>query len=303
MIPAPSAPYIVTSPEAGLRLDAFLARRAGLGRRGARRLSIGARVNGRIARPGQALAVGDSITLVPSEALEGSLDCLRETSEILVLNKPAGLPTVALAGQAGDSMAARIAAARPDGQWPGPPLESGIVHRLDAGTSGVLLVARDERLWSELRQQTRDRAWQKTYLSLLQGRLDETQTVDLAIGQHPKSRRRMVPVRDPAKAARYAAHSAFSRITPLRSDGAQTFVRVETRTGLRHQVRVHLASIGHPVVNDGLYGPPADDQLPGHYLHGETIGWSDPASGSRIVERAPIPSWWPEWVRSSDDPI
>lgn len=260
-------------------------------------MCLGARINGRVARPGQVLATGDTVRLPEPTAPNGTLDILRETEELFVLNKPAGLPTVALAGQSGDSMAARLVASDPEARWPGPALESGIGHRLDAGTSGVLLVARTETLWSELRQQTREHAWEKTYLSVVEGQLEGAREVHLAIGQHRKSRRRMVGVSDPTKASRYGARAATSRIEPLHTEGSQTLVRVQTNTGLRHQVRVHLASIDHPVINDGLYGNPGDPELPGHYLHGETISWHDPALGADVVDRAPIPKWWPQWVQ------
>ena len=246
---------------------------------------------------------GDTVTFVPAETVLGPLELLRETPDLLVLNKPAGLATVSLAGQSGDSMAARVRARDPSLEWPGPALESGIVHRLDAATSGVLLVARTDALWAELRRQTRERLWEKTYLCLIEGRLDDPQEVALPIGQHRKSRRRMTGVIDPEKAARYNAQPATSRIEPMVSDGSRTLLRVRTQMGLRHQVRVHLASIHLPVVNDGLYGHVSDPSLPGHYLHGESICWEDPSTGEPVVDQAPLPAWWPRWALDSQSTV
>ena len=261
---APPESYEVDESEAGLRLDTLLSRRAGVGRRGARRLAAEVRLNGRRARPGQPVAPGDTITLpgAASRPSPGDLAVLRESEDLIVLNKPAGIPTVGLAGKNADSMAARLVAWEPGRTLPGPPLESGIVHRLDSRTSGVLLAARTEALWRTMRAQTREHAWQKTYLCIVQGNLASTRVVRAAVGQHPKSRRRMRIVSDPNRWERYSARLATSTLEPLGIHGDQSLVRVHTRTGLRHQVRVHLASIGHPVSNDQLYSgaprtPPA----------------------------------------------
>ena len=293
---APPTAYLVTESDAGLRLDTFLARRAGMGRRGARRLAGNARVNGRRARPAHVLASGDEVLIPSSEEAPPDLDVLRKSEQLLVLNKPAGLPTVALAGQTGDSMAARVAAADPEFVPPGPPLESGIVHRLDTGTSGVLLAARTNSLWEALRQQTRDHVWAKTYLCVVEGELTANTEIQLAIGQHPKSNRRMLGVPDPVKWQRYSARMASSRVEPVTATDQQTLLRVHTSAGLRHQVRIHLASIGHPVLNDPLYGKLLGQNLPGHYLHGESIRWIDPTSGNMHTEVAPVPHWWPGWA-------
>ena len=282
-----------------MRLDTFLARRADMGRRGGKRLAGNARVNGRRARPAQALVAGDQVLIPSSQESSSDLDVLRRGERLLVLNKPAGLPTVALAGQTGDSMAARVAAADPGFVPPGPLLESGIVHRLDTGTSGVLLVAQSRPLWEALRQQTREHAWEKTYLCIVKGDVHADTEIRLAIGQHPKSHRRMLAVADPEKWERYSARMACSRVEPIAAADQRTFVRVHTRTGLRHQVRIHLASLGHPVINDHLYGTVLDADLPGHYLHGESIRWTDPATGNRNTEVAPVPGWWPGWAASA----
>ena len=279
-----------------MRLDTFLARRADMGRRGAKRLAGNARVNGLRARPAQALAAGDQVLITSNAETSSDLDVVRRNDQLLVLNKPAGLPTVALAGQTGDSMAARVAAADPGFVPPGPPLESGIVHRLDTGTSGVLLVARSTPLWEALRRQTREHAWAKTYLCIVKGHLHADEEIRLAIGQHPKSHRRMLAVADPKKWERYSARMASSRVQPIATADQHTLLRVHTRTGLRHQVRIHLASLGHPVVNDRLYGTALDQDLPGHHLHGESIRWIDPTTGNMLTEVAPIPGWWPAWA-------
>ena len=295
---APPEAYEVDESEDGLRLDTLLSRRTGLGRRGARRLAGEGRLNGRRARPGQPVGKGDTITMPPCDPrpADGGLAVLRKSAELIVLNKPAGIPTLALAGKNADSMAARLAAFEPGRTLPGPPLESGIVHRLDSRTSGVLLAARTEALWSALRGQTREHAWQKTYLCIVQGQLESAQVVRAAIGQHPKSRRRMRVVPDPSRWERYSARPATSTVEPLGFQGDQSLVRVRTRMGLRHQVRVHLASLGHPVSNDQLYGNVHAPELPGHYLHGESILWRPPEAVDPVKDSAPTPEWWPAWA-------
>jgi 23S rRNA pseudouridine1911/1915/1917 synthase len=254
------------------------------------------------------LRSGDRIEILPGAPSETpeALRVVRSTAGVLVIDKPAGLPTLALAGQAGDTLAARVAAFDPGCRDAGTPLESGLVQRLDTGTSGLILAARDLEAWSELREQIAEHELQKTYLCLVAGTLHEDQTINTPIGQHRKSRRRMVALAHDAPPERYRTQPAESRLTVLGGAGNATFVRVATHTGARHQVRVHLASIGHPILGDTLYnGPDLSDSLhggpgladtPGHCLHAESIRWRDPLSGHSEFDELAPPAWWEQAV-------
>ena len=159
---------VANSEDSGLRLDAFVAAKLGVGRRAAARLAVGARINGQRAAKGRSLRAGDAVTLrlAPDQELATIRDpeILREDSDVLVLNKPAGLPSVALAGNPGPSTARWLAQTMPRSLGIGRSGECGLVHRLDNQTSGLLLAARSEEVYQELRDQFREHKIEKTYL-------------------------------------------------------------------------------------------------------------------------------------------
>lgn len=300
---------VVPATGAGCRLDDFLADALAIGRRAAVRLAARSRVNGRHARKGDRLREGD-VLLVPAtdlaaDAPPGSaLTVVRETTDVVVLDKPAGLPTVALRGAGGDSLAARIAARFPECSAVGGPGESGLVHRLDTGTSGLLLAARTPAAYAALRAQFRDHAVSKEYLALVAGRLEHAVRIDAPIGQHRASLRRVRAIATPEAARRYAARDACTEVVPERVLRDATVVRARTSTGARHQIRVHLASVGHPLLGDPLYGDGqrgrgGDD---GFLLHASRIEWTDPATGLRTLdETSPPPAWQDRLARLSGD--
>ncbi|MFP6663070.1 MAG: RluA family pseudouridine synthase [Deltaproteobacteria bacterium] len=294
----------VLENEIGARLDALLAERLGIGRRAVLRLLDRTRVNGHREPKSMRLRSGDRIEILPGTTGEApeALRVMRSTTGVLVIDKPAGLPTLSLAGQDEDTLAARVAAFDPGCREAGAPLESGLVQRLDTGTSGLILAARNADAWRALREQIAGHELQKTYLCLVAGTLAGDQTIATPIGQHRKSRRRMIALSHEAPPERYRTQVAESRMTVLGRAGNGTFVRVATSTGARHQVRVHLASIGHPIVGDTLYGGPdlsdtyyggaALADAPGHCLHAESIRWRDPDSGHSEFEELAPPTWW-----------
>lgn len=225
---------------------------------------------------------------------------LRETADVLVLDKPAGLPTVALRGAGGDSLAARIAARFPECATVGAPGECGLVHRLDTGTSGLLLAARTPAAYAALRAQFREHTVTKEYLALVAERLEHAQRIDAPIGQHRASLRRVRAIAAPDAARRYAARDACTEVVPERVLRDATIVRARTGTGARHQIRVHLASVGHPLLGDPLYGDPGRGSDDGFLLHASRIEWTDPATGLRTVDEAPLPAAWEQRLARLD---
>jgi 23S rRNA pseudouridine1911/1915/1917 synthase len=296
----PGSTLVVPAVDAGRRLDDFLATALAVGRRAAVRLAGRARVNGRHARKGDRVREGDVVVVPPTDAAasvasDAAPVVLRATPDVLVVDKPAGLPTVALRGAGGDSLAARIAARFPECATVGAPGESGLVHRLDTGTSGVLLVARTPQAYAALRADFRAHAVAKEYLALVGGRLERAVRIDAPIGQHRASLRRVRAIATPGAARRYVARDACTEVAPERVLGDATLVRARTTTGARHQIRVHLASIGHPLLGDPLYGErdrSAGDE--GFLLHASRIEWTDPATGIRALDEAPLPASWQE---------
>lgn len=286
----------VVPPEAdGSRLDAWLATALGIGRRGAARLADRVRVNGWRVAKGARVAAGDLVSIDEAAPLEEDFErrdlVVQTTPDVLVLDKPAGLPAVALAGKAGESLAAWIAARHPECAGIGHPGESGLVHRLDNDTSGLILAARHPRAYEALREQFHRHEVEKTYLALVSGTVADRLSLDAPIGHHPKSTRRMRVVPPPPAGDRYEPFPALSIVDPERALAGATLVRVCARTGVRHQVRVHLAAAGHPLLGDLLYGGPPCPGASGHLLHAAGLVWRD-AAGARAEAEAPMPARW-----------
>jgi 23S rRNA pseudouridine1911/1915/1917 synthase len=283
--------HLVAGPQhAGRRVDEVLAEALSIGRRAATRLIDRVRVNGRRTAKGQRVRAGDDVVVqAASVTASREIHLVLTTPDLLAVAKPAGLPSVALRGRETDSLAARIAARFPKCADVGRPGESGLVHRLDTGTSGLLLVARTPEAYDALRAQFRGHRVEKRYLALVEGRLRRAVSITAPIGQHRGSRRRMRALGPGYDAARYAARPAATEVMPVRCFGEATLVRATTRTGARHQVRVHLASIGHPLVNDAAYGEAELPDLPGYLLHAEALRWDDlGGAGERSLE-LPLP--------------
>ncbi|HEY8517563.1 MAG TPA: RluA family pseudouridine synthase [Candidatus Binatia bacterium] len=284
---------VAGAEHAGRRLDDVLAEALGVGRRTAVRLVERTRVNGRRASKGERLRAGDRVVVQAAPgpaASETSLEVVLDGEDVLVVAKPAGLPTVALRGAAGDSLAARIAARFPECAAIGQPGESGLVHRLDTGTSGLLLVARTAEAYANLRAQFREHRVEKQYLALVAGRLTDEVRIATPIGQHRRSRTRMRTVAPGMPSERYTPRPATTDVVPLRVFADATLVRATTCSGVRHQIRVHLASIGHPLVNDTTYGGPTLAALPGFVLHASALRWHDVRTGSERWLELPLPA-------------
>jgi len=305
-MPAADEVHLVAGQtDGGRRLDEFLASALSIGRRAALRLVERARVNGRRAAKGQRLRPGDGVQvqhagLAAAAPPDAPLIILRSTAQVLVLAKPAALPSVGLRGGNGDSLAARIAARFPECAEVGQPGEAGLVHRLDTGTSGLLLAARTAAAYDDLRAQFRDHTVRKEYLALVAGVIGEPVRIDTPIGQHRNTRRRMRAVAADLPPRRYAPRAACTDVVPERGFAAVTLIRAGTTTGLRHQIRVHLASIGHPLLHDPLYGDPDSLSvvgLDGFLLHASRIDWRAPLSDEPMCDQLAPPDAWQQVLR------
>ena len=289
------SPLVVPDESNGVRLDAWLAEVLGVGRRAAARLAERARVNGRQVGKGVRLATGDRVSILQDRPVEGDFAAqdpvLRLGRDVIVLDKAAGPATTALAGRPGPSLAAWLAMHHPECRGVGRAGESGLVHRLDTATSGLVLAARSQAAYDFLREQFQRHEVEKTYLALVQGRVSGRLTLAGAIGQHAKSHRRMRVVPDSSAAGRYSSQTACSIVEPVRPLADTTLVRIHTSTGVRHQVRVHLASAGHPLLGDALYGGRPVAGVEGHLLHAESLAWRDP-DGQANEARSDLPARW-----------
>ena len=292
---------VTVPPEAApTRLDVFLAHTlSDCTRRAAQQVIAqgSVRVNGRRARKGQTVKPGDRIqvpdelcqaaALQPNPALQVAV--LYEDAAIIVVDKPAGMPSHALRRDETGTVANFLLARHPELTSVGKsPLEPGIVHRLDTDTSGVLLAARTQEAYRRLRQQFAERQVVKDYMALVVGDLRAAGDVCAPLAHHRRDRRmmRVCTADDTARDAR----AAVTSYRPVERFGSHTLLAVRIRTGVMHQIRVHLASIGHPVVNDRVYGAAAPSPAAGrHCLHACHLQFFHPSTGQRMEVSSSLP--------------
>jgi 23S rRNA pseudouridine1911/1915/1917 synthase len=275
-----------TADDAGLRLDAFLAARGAAPSRSAAQRLIdrgSVRVDGeaqaknhRVAA-GQVVSVEGGVDTPGSAATAPELEVVYEDADLLVVDKPAGLVTHPAPGHGGPTLAEALrgrAAGGPD------PERAGIVHRLDRDTSGLLVVTKTEEAHAALSKALKRREVTREYLALVAGHVQaESGTVDAPIGRD-RSRRTVVSTRSDRPRAAVTHFEVIERLP------ATTLLRVRLETGRTHQIRAHLAAIGHPVCGDPQYGGRASGRelgLTRQFLHAGKLMFSHPRTGERIV--------------------
>jgi len=200
----------------------------------------------------------------------------------VAVNKPAGLVVHAGAGCSSGTLVNALLHHFKSLSSVGGDLRPGIVHRLDKGTSGVLLVARTDAAHRSLAAQFSGRTVEKTYLALVQGRPDSDRgTIDLPISRDPERRTRMT-------ARLSSGRHAHTEYRVLERYDRFTLLEVHIGTGRTHQIRVHLAALGHPVAGDTLYGAAAQPELNRPWLHALRIRFDSPATGEPLTIEAPV---------------
>jgi 23S rRNA pseudouridine1911/1915/1917 synthase len=294
---------VEVAPEyAGERLDKYLASVvAELSRAQIQRLIRDTRVRVGDATPRANTTVrpGDRIVLelpdvAPATAEPEALplSILYEDPDIVVVDKPAGMVVHPAAGHAAGTLVNALLHHVKDLSGIGGEQRPGIVHRLDRGTSGVMVVAKHDQAHESLARQFHDREVEKEYVALVWGVVQAGRRIDTPIGRDPHDRQKMS-----ARARR--ARSAVTRITYAHHFRGVTLVRVAIATGRTHQIRVHLSAIGHPVVGDSVYGGvrrhlPADlrpvAKLQRPFLHAARLAFAHPRDGRRLELTAPLPA-------------
>lgn len=289
-----------SASDAGLRLDQFLAVRLPAYSRARLQSWIEegrVKLNGTaVAKASLKLRGGERVEVEPAElkplhafAEDIPLDILYEDDDVVAVNKPAGLVVHAGAGRSSGTLVNALLNHFQHLSSVGGDLRPGIVHRLDKGTSGVLLVARTDAAHRSLAAQFSGRTVDKTYLALVQGRpASERGTIDLPISRDPERRTRMT--------ARLASgRHAHTEYQVLERFDKFTLLEVHIGTGRTHQIRVHLAALGHPVAGDPLYGAAAQPELNRPWLHALRIRFDSPSSGERLTVEAPVPPELVSW--------
>ena len=285
---------------AGERLDAFLARRGeNLTRSAAQRLIEEGRVqrNGKPGKKNDKLNTGDVITFsipepkaVDIAPTEMELDIVYEDEDLLVINKPKGLVVHPAAGHQDDTLVNGLLYAMGDDlSGINGELRPGIVHRIDKDTSGLLAVAKNDFAHSFLASQLKDHSMYRVYELVVCGNLKEDSgTVDAPIGRHPTDRKKMcVTARN--------SRDAVTHWEVIRRYKGYTHVRCRLETGRTHQIRVHMAHIGHPILGDIVYGHKKpelgqDSQV----LHAGTLCFAHPRDGRPVMVFAPLPAYFNE---------
>lgn len=281
----------LTADSSGERLDVFLARLAeGLSRSQARRLIDDGlvTVDERQERPSHRLAAGARVvaTLPPSEevklvAEDIPVTIIYQDDDVIVVDKPSGLTVHPAPGHPSGTLVNALLAVAPQLAEFRQTMRPGIVHRLDKDTSGLLVVAKSERARASLTRQLKEREVRKTYLALVHGVPQAPRgTIEAPIGRHPRNRKKMAVVAGGREAeTKYRVREALDGFALL---------EVEPVTGRTHQIRVHLAAIGHPVVGDAVYGK-RSGLTERQFLHACKLAFDLPSSGRLVEFESPLP--------------
>lgn len=298
--------FVIDATSHGARLDIFLqkslaelsrARCQGLIREGH------ALLNGQIAKPSQALKAGDRVAVIippPKEmrlqAEEMPLAVLFEDGDLLILNKPPGLVVHPAAGHEEHTLVnALLHHCRGQLSGIGGVSRPGIVHRLDKDTSGCLVVAKNDTTHRALVELFQGRDVWKEYLAIVWGTVARsTGKIDAAIGRSPRNRQKMAVRTSGGK-------PALTEYEVIERAGGCSVMKVRIHTGRTHQIRVHFASLGHPVVGDTMYGRARNSALgqfaPRQMLHAHRLGFEHPGTHRYVEVSAPLPSDMREFIR------
>lgn len=293
--------WIAAPDDAGARLDAFLAGKMEKTRSSVQKLieEENVRLNGAPAAKNARLREGDRVeaTEPPPEVLDVKpqnipLDIVYEDQDLLVVNKPKGMVVHPAAGNpdgtlvnallfhCGDSLSGINGVIRP-----------GIVHRIDKDTSGLLIVAKNDRAHQSLAEQIAVHSFTRIYNAVVYGIVKEEEgTVSAPIGRHPTDRKRMAVLSS-------GGREAVTHYRVLERFPGFTLVECRLETGRTHQIRVHMAHIGHPVAGDPVYGPKkCITELQGQCLHARVIGFIHPATGEYLEFDSGLPPYFERFL-------
>ena len=296
--------FTVTGEGEASRLDAFLsAQLDGLSRSHIQKIlkGGGVLVNGRLEKSSYRVAPGDQVELEVPEpeepeilAEEMDLDILYEDRDIILINKPKGMVVHPAAGHySGTLVNGLMAHCREDLSGINGVLRPGIVHRIDMDTTGVLIACKNDFAHTSIAQQLKVHSITRKYYAIVHGVIREEEgTVNAPIGRHPTDRKKMsINTKNGREAVtHYRVLQRFEKFT---------YVECQLETGRTHQIRVHMASIHHPLLGDTVYGPakcPVSG-LQGQTLHAGVLGFIHPRTGEYMEFSAPLPEYFQELLK------
>ena len=291
----------VAPEEETLRLDVLLSRRVeGLTRSAAQRLLEEGKVSlqGRPLKKNHRLRAGEALELclpdpVPTDARPQDipLDIVYVDADVAVVNKPRGMVVHPAPGNPdGTLVNALLAHCGQSLSGVGGAIRPGIVHRIDKDTSGLLIIAKNDRAHLALSAQLKDHTLSRVYEAVAIGSLKEDRgTVDAPIGRSLRDRKRMAVVPDGRRAVTH--YQVLARYP------GYTHLRCQLETGRTHQIRVHMAYLGHPLAGDPVYGPKNDpERLGGQCLHARELTFVHPTTGQTVHLTCPLPDWFSDFL-------
>lgn len=259
-------------------------------------------VNGKNEKESYKIKVNDNITIQIEEpksskleAQDIPLDIIYEDNDIIVINKPKGMVVHPGNGNPDNTLVnAVLAHCKGSLSGIGGEIRPGIVHRIDKDTSGLIIVAKNDKSHINLSEQIKNHEVTKIYTALVKGNISEDEaTIDMPIGRDKKDRKKMSVTRD--------GKEAVSHIKVVKRYGNYTLIRVKIDTGRTHQIRVHMAKIGHPVVGDEVYSSGKNEfGVKGQMLHSTILKFKHPISGKEIMLEAPLPQYFEDVLSKLD---
>ncbi len=295
----------VSAENSGTRIDKYLSQETGLTRNAVQKLLDGGSVTvkGSVAKKNHKVTVGETIEVIipepePVEILAKNIpiDVAFEDSDVIVINKGRGMVVHPAVGHVDDTLVNALlwhcgsSLSGINGQ-----LRPGIVHRLDKDTSGLIIVAKNDRAHLSLSEQIKEHSFSRVYEAVVRGGFKEDSgRIDAPIGRHPLDRKRMAVTDKNSReaATQWEVVERFYGISGL-LNSAYTHIRCILETGRTHQIRVHMAHTGHPVVGDKVYGPSKDEfGLDGQCLHSKMIEFTHPTTGERIHLETDLPDYF-----------
>lgn len=283
----------------GLRIDRYLAEACeALSRSYLQKLlkSEAVLVNGEAVKSNYKVCAGDVIWLEVPDAVElevtaepMDLDILYEDADLVVVNKPKGMVVHPAAGhESGTLVNGLLYHCKEELSGINGVMRPGIVHRIDMDTTGVLVVCKNDMAHNSIAEQLKNHSITRKYRAIVHGHIREDGTVDAPIGRHPVDRKKM-------SINHRNGREAVTHYRVLESFRQFTYIECQLETGRTHQIRVHMASIQHPLLGDGVYGPAkCPYKLQGQTLHAGVLGFLHPRTGEYMEFSAPLPRYFEE---------
>ena len=289
--------YIVKQEEQGKRLDMYVANQSSeITRTAAQRMieQGNALVNGKKQKVAYKILEGDVITIekveakpIELKAQEIPIEIIYEDKDIIVVNKPKGMVVHPANGNPDGTLVNAIMAICKDSlSGIGGEIRPGIVHRLDKDTSGLLIVAKNDKAHVNMSEQIKNHEVKKTYISLVRGVVKENEaTIDMPIGRSTSDRKKMAVVKN--------GRNAVTHIKVLKRYNKYTLLEINIETGRTHQIRVHLSHIGFPIIGDYTYSNGKNEfGVVGQCLHAKCLEFKHPITGEKMKLEAPLPVYF-----------